>query len=500
MELVKFAHLNGLEVIRELPRKDQKKLGQFMTPVDVALFMARRCMPDESLEVVRILDPAAGAGILPAAVFECLLNRPRLPKQVHLLLFEIDGRLVPVLRRLTERMRRLARSRGVILKTSINHRDFLLSSVATGRQPMADIIIANPPYFKLNATDLRALIHTYAVYGQPNIYGLFMAVCANLLAPHGRWCFITPRSWTNGLYFAAVRRHLFNCLNIDAMHIFESRREHFTDDDILQEAMITWATTHAHQNTEVVISSSNGAGDLEGARLLQLHLNQVIGQDDERIVALPTESSAIESMRWNSTLSTYGLKVSTGPVVAFRAKKYIYEAEFSNSVPLLWMQHIGHMVIRWPIKKKGEYIKSNPETAWMLVPNTNLIVMRRFSPKEDKRRITAAPYLAGTLPGPMLGLENHTNYIYRPGGELSVEEVRGLSAFLNSRIVDRYLRAVAGNTQVNATDLRKLPLPPLEQLINIGRAVLSETTLNTIDSIVDTILNIRKARPIAATS
>jgi len=500
MELVKFAHSTGIEAIRWLPRQEQKKLGQFMTPPDVARFMAKRCMPTESLEVVRILDPAAGAGILSAAVVECLFNQPRLPKQIHVILYEIDSRFIPVLRRLADRMRRLARRQGVIMKTSIKNRDFLLSSIAAVRQPIADIIIANPPYFKLNATDPKALAHAYAVYGQPNIYGLFMAVCANLLAPHGRWCFITPRSWTNGLYFAAMRRHLFSWLHIDAMHVFESRREHFTEDEILQEAMITWATTHAQPNTEIVISSSNGSRDLARARLLRLHLKQVIGQDDERVVALPTETPIIETMRWNATFSTYGLKVSTGPVVAFRAKQYIDEVESANSVPLLWMQHIDHMLIRWPIKKKGEHINSNAETAWMLVPNTNLVVMRRFSPKEDDRRITAAPFLAGTLRGAMLGLENHTNYIYRPGGELSDEEARGLAAFLNSRAVDKYFRTIAGNTQVNATDLRKLPLPALKLLVAIGRALPSEATLAAVDSIVDSVLDIRQPQHIVGTN
>ena len=289
-----------------------------------------------------------------------------------------------------------------------------------------------------------------------------------------------------------MRRHLFRWLHIEAMHIFESRREHFTDDEILQEAMITWATTHAQPNTEIVISSSKGSGDLGRVRLQRLNLRQIIGQDDEKVVALPTEMPTIESMRWNATFSAYGLKVSTGPVVAFRAKQYIHEVASANSVPLLWMQHIDHMLIRWPINKKGEHINSIAGTAWMLVPNKNLVVMRRFSPKEDDRRITAAPYFAGTLPGAMLGLENHTNYIYRPGGELSDEEVRGIAAFLNSRAVDKYFRTIAGNTQVNATDLRKLPLPPLELLIAIGRLVPSQATLAVIDSIVDSTLDIRQ--------
>jgi adenine-specific DNA-methyltransferase len=157
------------------------------------------------------------------------------------------------------------------------------------------------------------------------------------------------------------------------------------------------------------------------------------------------------------------------------------------------MQHIEHMRVRWPINKKHEHILANAKTAWMLIPNTNLIVMRRFSPKEDDRRITAAPYLAGTLPGTMLGLENHTNYIYRPGGEMSAKEAHGLAAYLNSRIVDRYLRTVAGNTQVNATDLRKLPLPPKDLLNDIGRTISRCSTLEQIDAVVDSILGISLA-------
>ncbi|MCK9377006.1 MAG: Eco57I restriction-modification methylase domain-containing protein [Syntrophobacterales bacterium] len=494
MRLVEFAHSSGLAAIQTLQRKEQKNFGQFMTPPDVARFMAQRCLPTECPEIIRILDPAAGAGILSAAVIECLLNQARLPRQIHVMLYELDGRLIPALRKLVKRMRQRAHNRGVTLKVSINNCDFLLSPIATARKPIVDIIIANPPYFKLSATDPRALAHAYAVYGQPNIYGLFMAVCASLLAPSGRWCFITPRSWTNGLYFSSVRRYLFCWLHIDAIHVFESRRDHFTDDQILQEAMITWATAQAQTNAEIVISSSEGSSDLDQARLLRLPFNRVIGQDEERMVSLPVDMPTIDLTRWHATLFTYGLKVSTGPVVAFRAKRHIHEIASADSVPLLWMQHIKHMLIKWPINKKSEHIDSNAETAWMLVPNTNLVVIRRFSPKEDDRRITAAPYLAGTLPGTMLGLENHTNYIYRPGGELSDEETKGLAAFLNSRVVDRYLRTVAGNTQVNATDLRKLPLPSLELLVAIGRAICPGTSLLAVDTIVDSTLRPQQPR------
>lgn len=497
MKLTEFAHSVGLSTTQKLPREEQKVLGQFMTPPKVASFMAQRCLPLENLQKIRLLDPAAGAGILAAAVVEELLTRSHRPTRIEVTLYELDERLLSSLRNLATRMRKQAKECNVELSVSIRHEDFLLSSIAAANKPVADIIIANPPYFKLSASDPRALTHQYAVYGQPNIYGLFMAACAGLLSDSGRWCFITPRSWTNGLYFAAVRRHLFRYLHIDIMHVFESRRDHFTDDEVLQEAMITWATPQAHPRTEVIVSSSNGSHDLAQAYLNRLPINQVISQDDAQMIALPLNTSMGTMAQWPSTLDAYGLKVSTGPVVAFRAAKNTSEKASRKSVPLLWMQHIERMNIRWPINKKREHIIANGQTAWMLVPSTNLVVMRRFSPKEDERRITAAPFLASSLPGAMLGLENHTNYIYRPGGELTTEEARGLAAFLNCRIVDQYLRMSAGNTQINATDLRKMPLPPLNLLIAIGRAVATGSTLAAVDAAVETILNLQPSAAMA---
>ena len=128
----------------------------------------------------------------------------------------------------------------------------------------------------------------------------------------------------------------------------------------------------------------------------------------------------------------------------------------------------------------------------MLVPNAPMVVMRRFSPKEDARRVTCAAYGCGLdrLPGDVIGLENHLNYIYRPGGRMGMHEARGLAAFLASSIVDGHFRALSGSTQVNATELRKLPLPPLAVIEEIGRNCSAKPSLEEIDVVVDRALGI----------
>ena len=166
MRLVDFAYTSGISA-KAVGRRDQKALGQFMTPPTVARFMAERCLPSEDLDTIRISIHRPAPASLRRRSSNAWLIEVLRPKEIHVVLHEIDKRFLQVLRNLVGRMRRAAASRGVLLTASIRTGDFLLSPIAAAGQPFADVIIANPPYFKLNASDPRAVAHSYAVYGQP---------------------------------------------------------------------------------------------------------------------------------------------------------------------------------------------------------------------------------------------------------------------------------------------------------------------------------------------
>lgn len=499
MTLIEYAYNAGRTVVERLSRDEQKSMGQYMTPPAIATYMARRLVATVQGDEVRVLEPAAGAGMLAAATVQELLSLAEPPRRIELLMHELDSRFLPALNELGAQMAAHCIERGVRLDWQVQHGDFLLSDLARQGQCVDNLlVIANPPYFKLNKSDPRAVAHAYAVYGQPNIYGLFMAACARLTAAGGRWCFISPRSWMNGSYFAAVRRTMFAHLRIDSLHVFDSRKEHFEEDVILQEAVITWATGRAEvePTLQVVITRSNGIGDLATAEVQALPMTRLVGADEDQMVALPAHhDDPFEA--WTATLATYGLQVSTGPVVPFRSTQYIRETQAPATVPLLWMQHVGQQGVRWPINKKREHILAESGSAWMLVPNGPMVLMRRFSPKEDERRVTAAAYTGG-LPGPVLGLENHLNYIYRPGGVMTPQEACGLAAFLSSRVVDQHFRALAGSTQVNAGELRKLPLPSLPMLVALGASLPPNPTLEQIDTAVERALELPQQRRLQA--
>ncbi|MEQ1731939.1 MAG: hypothetical protein ABL982_26500, partial [Vicinamibacterales bacterium] len=68
-----------------------------------------------------------------------------------------------------------------------------------------------------------------------------------------------------------------------------------------------------------------------------------------------------------------------------------------------------------------------------------------------------------------IGLENHLNFIHRPGGKLHLDEAFGIAVLLSSSLVEQYFRIANGNTQVNATDIEALPLPSAATIGALGR-------------------------------
>jgi adenine-specific DNA-methyltransferase len=249
---------------------------------------------------------------------------------------------------------------------------------------------------------------------------------------------------------------------------------------------------------KVTVSESAGATDLARAEARVLPLARVLdrngGANYVHIPANRLDDQVLSLVRkWPETLGSLGLKVSTGPVVAFRATEFLLDRPKDDepAAPLLWLQHVHRMRIQWPLRGiKREYIRDTKKSRYLLLPNQTYVVLRRFSAKEEARRLTAAPLLAGELPGAHIGLENHLNYIRWEGGEAYEDEAIGLAALLNGRIVDRFFRISSGNTQVSAVELRHLPLPSRDALAAIGRA--AKTTGNHED-VIALVLSIPKS-------
>ncbi|MGH7913363.1 MAG: Eco57I restriction-modification methylase domain-containing protein [Candidatus Binataceae bacterium] len=510
----KYADRIGSEVVGHKSAAYRKQIGMYLTPVEVADFIAAEYQ--NSAPTVRILDPAAGSGTLVCALVEALARRSEGNglRCVEIVAYEIDLELVETLRVVIGYLQHWAARRNISLQTTIKNQDFLLENARTLRstgdlfykrkETLFDLVVANPPYFKLPKSDSRRQPATPVIHGRPNIYALFMAASAALLREGGELAFIIPRSFTAGRYFRLFREKFFANVRLIAVHIFNSRRDTFGRDDVLQENVIVRGLRNdgwykSSEYATLVISNSHGLADLNSPIRRSMPLTDALDMaSTDRVLRLPILESEDEAVRlvdsWPASLHEHGLNISTGPVVPFRATNFLDIANLPKSAlaPLIWMHHVHAMRVHWPNDaRKPQYIKRDAAERSLLVPNRNYVVLRRFSAKEELRRLVAAPWIRGATSSQFLGLENHLNYIHRPGGELEDDEAWGLAALLNSALLDTYFRVSSGNTQVSATELRRMPLPRRNVLLSIGRhAKALGDSYSEIDDIVGDALGI----------
>jgi len=150
--------------------------------------------------------------------------------------------------------------------------------------------------------------------------------------------------------------------------------------------------------------------------------------------------------------------------------------------------------------KKANYIIALPQSADVLVPNETYVLVKRFSAKEEPRRVVASVYDHNKFSQyNAVGFENHLNYYHQDGRGLLPVLARGLSVYLNSTLLDEFFRHFSGHTQVNATDLRMLRYPTTTELEHLGNAVGEEyPTQERIDELIAGLFGERGADPIRA--
>ena len=116
-----------------------------------------------------------------------------------------------------------------------------------------------------------------------------------------------------------------------------------------------------------------------------------------------------------------------------------------------------------------------------MMPEGWYTVVKRFTSKEESRRIVASSWSPAEYPGPV-AFENHLNVFHANGRGLDKDLAKGLALWLNSSLIENFFRTFSGHTQVNATDLRSLRFPELAALRDLGR---TETmTQNELDRLV----------------
>lgn len=497
-----YADSLGVQYAKQVTLKHKKDNGQFFTPIPIANLMASLCSIQKNR--IRILDPGCGTAILTCSLIEFLVNKSSIIQSIELVVYETDPKLISTSDKSLAFLKNWLEKKNVDFQYILHISDFVLENSSAlrniHRQEKFDIIISNPPYFKLSKEDEKSVAAKELVSGQPNIYAFFLGISSKLLNEAGELIFITPRSFASGNYFNAFRQLFFNTVQIQRIHLFSSRREAFNRDSVLQETVILKAIKEKiNPSKEITITYSYGLNDLESIQKNKYCYSSLIDIDSkEMILHLPTNENEIKAFNlisnWSNTLRDFNIQISTGPVVAFRAKAFIKELEENGSkklVPLFWLHNVNKMILEWPknFKEKGQFISCEPSSRNLLVPNKDYIFLRRFSTKDDKSRLIAAPYFSNSVSSENIGIENKVNYLYRKNGHMERKEIVGLCALLNSELFDTYFRIFNGNVNVSATELREMKFPSLDEIKEIGNRIIlsNDYSMTNVNHIVNEI-------------
>jgi len=490
LQLLEHAENLRLKVAPLTAQKHKAELGQFMTPSSIARFMAS-LFPKSTLKNCTLLDAGAGVGALSCAFLDRWAMGGFSFNKVQTLAYEID----PVLRtHLTRTLTAYSEQLGV--RSQIIEDDFIKHAATLCKQGKGGFThaIMNPPYKKINSRSEHRLILREVGIETVNLYSAFVALAVALAAPGGQIVAIIPRSFCNGPYYRPFRDFVLKRAAIRHMHLFASRNKAFKDDSVLQENIILLLECGGKQGDVTVTTSTDDSFD---DLITHKHpFNRIVFPDDsERFIHVPVSQkrNAIElSTAIRFSLEDVNVKISTGPVVDFRLKEHLRGMPEKNTVPLLYPAHFAGQNIEWPKtgSKKPNAIQRNSETEKWLYPNGFYCVVRRFSSKEERRRIVASVVQPDSFgDAEMLGLENHLNVYHENKHGLPEALARGLAAYLNTTGVDENFRRSSGHTQVNATDLKMMKYPSRKALIALGEwaTYCGEPTQDMLDKQLDNL-------------
>nr|WP_272491404.1 BsuBI/PstI family type II restriction endonuclease [Corallococcus exercitus] len=477
-------------------------LGQFMTPAPVASLAASMAQPQGPQ--LKLLDAGAGVGSLTAAWLAHVCTQRRPPRGIHVVAFEIEPLLIPYLETTLDLCRRACQQADIRFTAEVRTADFIRAGVESlrvdmfrsGPQNTFDTVIMNPPYRKtLVASEERALLDS-AGLGSTNLYTAFLSIAVRLLSPGGELVAITPRSFCNGTYFRGFRKDFLSRVFLQHIHLFDARDQAFSGDEVLQENIIFRAVRSPKPLGQVIISTSSSA-ESHDTQEREIAYGQVVRPDDpDQFIRLTTDGVADEVSsqmgRMSHSLEELGISVSTGKVVDFRSKESLRKDPGPNTAPLIYPGHFHEGFIQWPRVnfKKANALVRNAETQNLFVPEGVYVLVKRFSSKEESRRVVAAIYDPTRMPERLeVGFENHLNYFHDNGKGLPLELAKGLAVFLNSTFLDLFFRQLSGHTQVNAGDLRNMRYPSRNQLLLLGKRVQEAFPIQSeVDQLVSEVL------------
>ncbi len=505
LKMLGLAIRNTAKLVREHSKGENIRLGRLFTKKDTARLISDMLTFDEEKTSYTILDAGAGTGILAAAVIEAICKRAPSCKQIFLTCYENEPMFLPMLEDNLERIRKKCRhDYDVRLFVTIYEENYLTDvknhytvSFYGTVEDKFDIIVQNPPKELTEKGSAEAEGAGGITMTKLSMSYLFAKVAAEHLEDGGQLAVILPTTVASASALTNFRRTMASSLALTRIHLFVGKPKNFSRAiPLKKELVLCYKNTREHN--DIVISASTDNGSKDKTIILNPLAYDFVVDSIDGTLTLPRSLEEMKIVKYirtlPETLTSLGLKMSTGLIVDSKCKDVLFDDEVTGTIPIIRPGAMRGGRVIFPAKNvRKQYLL--PVSSALFGRNKNLIVIKRVPAKSDERFLNAATYFAGQRPmNKYISTHNKINVIDTkdPADEMCARLMWGLFALLNSTIYDRYLSIVSKSKQINSKEMRDLPLPQRNVIENIGIRLmaLGEASVTACDNIVNATFRI----------
>lgn len=493
-----------------LDKTEKKRLGQFYTPkeiVDLIVYEAKVDFDEIGMHR-KIIDPACGAGVFLTCIIKKMQEKYSgldLIKYVHTNLFGNDiNPFAVVLTKLNLTFSLIVHIRGekelsTFLEEFCHFPNILLrNTLVVTEEKKYDVIIGNPPYFKTtNSNELS--FYSEIIYGQPNVYSLFLYWAFRHVSTNGMVSFIIPQSFKSGLYFMKLRE-ILSKLELVSLINFKSRKKIFKD---VEQAVVILTIKNSKRSKNDVNVISKVDNENKETTSFQTSMDNIIMDKRYNYFIFIPSTDGILGLIEKIYNSSANLKENgeylfgTGAFVWNQHKDLLIEQKTSDVIPIVYAGYIEKYnfnkkdIYNEKIGKK-QFALNNDRLKTMISTGQKLIV-QRTSTFEDLQRIKACLFKDDfIMNNSKYLLENHINFLYRKSDKSQAIETNVLKFYLgivNSRLLNVIFSVKNGNTQVSSSELNLLPIATSQQdaiieAVNRLEGNITKALIDSLDEII----------------
>ncbi len=458
----------------------KKKLGQFYTPLDIVKNMTSE-LKAECRQITMdklIVDPACGTGVFIVEIIKelsCFLKPQELMRFVNNNIFGYDvnpfsviATKISILNVLIELLSQNTNNESVLQNIPSLDNIRWQNTISEPDNNKFFIVIGNPPYFKLDVSAMKEIDgYDEVIYGQPNIYSLFMHWGIKHLAKDGIMSFIVPQSIRSGLYFKKIREEMSSLRIKSILHI-DSRQNVF--DRAEQAVLIICLQNRPINNSKTRIRFMDGNQNVLSDFKID-RSNLMMGEENNFMFTInktPAIYDILEKVYHNGVLlsdKNSTVKFSNGLFVWNQHKKILSDS-CEDTLPIVYGASVQPLkfnyIEKWDNSLRKPYAKISDVTRPFILSGKRLLVQRTTN-FEKAIRLKAC-----LISDEFINrynsyfLENHINFLCSNSGKNDVvpdETMYFYLGLLNSKLINIIFVSKSGNTQVSANELNLLPFP-----------------------------------------